>query len=95
MAVSPPTIAIFDIFAPFTNPLVISLNRLSLVFCSATYDKKPIGVAPTQIVSLTFIAIQSIPTVSYLFISCAIIIFDPTPSVCNVIKLPPNSITPA
>ena len=39
------------------------------------------GRAPTHNRSLTFIATQSIPIVSYRFISCATMALDPTPSV--------------
>ena len=40
-----------------------------------------------QIISLTFIAIQSIPIVSYLPIICARITFEPTPSVDKAILI--------
>ena len=42
-------------------------------------------------VSLTFIAMQSIPTVSHLFSSSAMSSFDPTPSVAMVMYLSPKS----
>ena len=51
---------------------------------------KAIGSAPTQRISFTTIAIQSIPTVSYLFIISAIKILLPTPSVLIAIALSPN-----
>ena len=43
--------------------------------------------------SLTFIATQSIPIVSYLRIISAMIVFDPTPSVQSAMPIPSTSIT--
>ena len=46
----------------------------------------------TQMVSFTFIAMQSIPTVSHLFRASAIMSLDPTPSVAMVMYMSPKSI---
>ena len=43
-------------------------------------------------VSFTFIAMQSMPTVSHLFSSSAMSSLDPTPSVAMVMYLSPKSI---
>ena len=42
-------------------------------------------------VSLTFMAMQSIPTVSHLFRASAMSSFEPTPSVAMVMYLSPKS----
>ena len=49
------------------------------------------GRAPTQSRSFTFIATQSMPTVSYLRSMCAIIAFEPIPSVEIAMPWPPIS----
>ena len=52
------------------------------------------GSAPTQMVSLTFMATQSMPMVSHLFMALAMSSLVPTPSVHRVRAISPKSINP-
>ena len=56
-------------------------------------DQRERACAPTQIMSLTFMATQSMPMVSYLPIMSAMMVFEPTPSVQSASPTPSSSMT--
>ena len=77
----------------FAQPLrhVVEHRRIGVIDGNVIHQET--GLAPTQIMSFTFIATQSMPMVSNLPIIVAIIVLVPTPSVQIAMPFPSNSMT--